>query len=92
MLQHPAMAVATTRTGEASNDEAEHEERGEGAFHTGAGAALPGSLKPASSIQHLSYILNWKDEAQAWTQFTLRLLLLSSCDFLTKLWFKGFLK
>ena len=50
MLQHPAMAVATTRTGEASNDEAEHEERGEGAFHPGAGAALrvgalPGCLK-----------------------------------------------
>jgi len=40
MLQHPAMAVATTRTGEASNDEAEHEERGEGAFHPGAGAAF----------------------------------------------------
>jgi len=50
MLQHPAMAVVTTRTGEASNDEAEHEERGEGAFHPGAGAALrvralPGCLK-----------------------------------------------
>jgi len=41
---------------------------------------------------HLRFGLNWKDEAQAWTQFIPRLLLLSSCDFLTKLWFKGFLK
>jgi len=52
MLQHPA----TMRTaGEASNDQAEHEEQVEGAFHAGAGAALrvcalPGHLKPASSI------------------------------------------
>ena len=37
-----------------------------------------------ASSQHLA--------SEIWTQFTLGLLLLSTCDFLTKLWFKGFLK
>jgi len=40
---------------EASKDQAEHEEQAEGTFHAGTGAALrvcalPGRLKPASSI------------------------------------------